>query len=260
MTPISNSRDAIDLHSEQAGLFAERYAAAERDPYAHCFAYSRHRLDRLVDPFLRAQETGYVLDLGCGTGVHLRKLRAQGFEPVGVDGSPDMLASARELNPDIPLHYGDVREELPLSSASFDGAICVEVLRYLPRPELCLQELARVIRPGGWCLLTATPLFNLNGYALVNRLAAGLSVKGLTTLKQYFTTERRICRQLAEAGFDQVRVEGVYWGPLNWIQRLSPGYLRGFLIRWERIDDWLSGQPWAHNFANMLLVSAVRSP
>ena len=62
-------------------------------------------------------------------------------------------------------------DDLPFDSAQFDLVVCIEVLRYLPDPQPCINEMARVLRPGGLCLATAIPYANLNGYAIVNRVA-----------------------------------------------------------------------------------------
>ena len=53
---------------------------------------------------------GLVLDLGSGTGEHSRHLAAHGFDVVGIDGSPSMLAKAAEapLPPNLRFVAGDI--------------------------------------------------------------------------------------------------------------------------------------------------------
>lgn len=46
-------------------------------------------------------------------------------------------------------------ENLPVASESFDVAICTQVLEYLPNPEAAVGEIHRVLRPGGYLLLSA---------------------------------------------------------------------------------------------------------
>jgi ubiquinone/menaquinone biosynthesis C-methylase UbiE len=85
---------ALEVHSEQAGMFAERYVQA--DPYRSSFNYSRKRLDQWLDHYLPATaEPLRLLDVGCGTGHQLLRWRAGGYEVAGVDGSDAMLAEAR---------------------------------------------------------------------------------------------------------------------------------------------------------------------
>ena len=92
-----------------------------------------------------------------------------------------------------------------------------------------IREMARVLQPGGICLATAAPVFAMNGYAVVNRLAVALPVRRLTRLKQFFTTSRRLQREFEAAGFSDVTVHGVYIGPLIWIERLARPALPRYL-------------------------------
>jgi ubiquinone/menaquinone biosynthesis C-methylase UbiE len=249
---------AVEVHSEQAGIFAERYD--ETDPYSSCFAYSRKRLDQLLDAYLPPADPGMrLLDVGCGTGHQLARWGASGYQVAGVDGSAEMLSHARENNPEAELQQADA-QRLPFPDASFDRVTSIEVLRYLPDPRGSIQEMARVLRPGGLCLATAAPLLALNGYALVNRAALALPAGNLTRLKQFFTTSRRLRRQFHEAGFSDVTVHGVYIGPLIWVERLAPKRLPGLLRRWERLDESLADRHVMRDLSNMFLVSAVRGP
>jgi ubiquinone/menaquinone biosynthesis C-methylase UbiE len=251
-------RQAVDVHSQQAGEFAASYQDYERDPYASCFAYSRMRLQQALIGYLPQSGRGLrALDVGCGTGHQLRDLTARGFEVAGVDGSPEMLVEARRSNPGAELHQADITS-LPLPSAHFDFALCIEVLRYLPDPERCISEIARVLRPGGVCLATAAPRFSVNGYALVNRLAVAAPVGDLVRLKQFFTTPVRLRRRFQQAGFRDIEVRGVYTGPINWVEHLAPRRLPALLQRWEPIDARLADGPRLRGFSNMLLVKAVR--
>jgi ubiquinone/menaquinone biosynthesis C-methylase UbiE len=249
-------QSAVEVHSEQAPQFAARYG--ETDPYASCFAYSRARLDECLQRSLPANGTGAtLLDLGCGTGHQMAELRGRGFEVTGVDGSAEMLEHARANNPRAEIHQADVAD-LPLEDASFDYLLCIEVLRYLSEPERCVAEMARVLRPGGAALVTATPRFNLNGYALVNRVATLLPQRRLTRLRQHFVTARGIERAFTEAGFAEAEAHGVYLGPVNWIEQLAPRRLPGFLRRWESKDAALADRPVLRDLSNMLLIRAVR--
>jgi ubiquinone/menaquinone biosynthesis C-methylase UbiE len=251
-----DSQSAVEVHSKQAPQFAARYG--ETDPYASCFSYSRARLQHWLDHGLPPKGSGArLLDLGCGTGHQMAELRGRGFEVTGVDGSAEMLDHARANNPDAEIHQADV-SHLPLADGNFDYILCIEVLRYLKTPERCIAEMARVLRPGGVALATATPRFNLNGYALVNRVALALPQRKLTRLKQHFVTAHGIETMFEGAGFADAQAHGVYIGPVNWIERLAPKRLPGFLRRWEHTDSALADRPLLRELSNMLLVRAVR--
>ena len=254
MQPDQRPR-AVEVHSDQAELFAARYG--EVDPYGSCFGYSRMRLDRLLDRYLAPTSEGVrLLDVGCGTGHQLASWSARGYEVAGIDGSSEMLEPAQRNNPAAELQRADA-DRIPFQDASFQIVTSLEVLRYLPDQMACIREMARVLKPGGICLATATPLLGLNGYAVINRLAVALPLR-LTRLKQFFTTSRRLRRQFADAGFDEVRIHGVYLGPLIWVERLVPRALPGLLARWERVDDALADRPLLRDVGNMYLVHAVR--
>ena len=249
---------AIQTHSEQAPRVAEAYERAARDPLGSCFTYSRLQLDRWLDRLVPAARPGQrLLDVGCGTGEQLAAMAARGYEVAGLDGSAEMLAHARSANPGVDLRLGDV-ETLPFEDRSFDVVLCVEVLRYLPEPGPALREMARVLRPGGLCVCTAAPLLNLNGYWLVNRLAHGLRLPGLTPLRQFFTTSSALRREARTAGLGDVEVHGVYLGPINWVERLLPAALPPLLRTWRPIDARLADQPLLRELSNMFVLRAVK--
>jgi ubiquinone/menaquinone biosynthesis C-methylase UbiE len=249
---------AIDQHSIQAEEFARRYEALSQEAYRSCFAYSRRRLDALLERALPRRGDGLsLLDIGCGTGHHMRSLRERGFTVAGVDGSEDMLAHARANNPGAEIERADV-EEIPFPDRSFDFIVCIEVLRYLPDSFRSLQEMARVLKPGGICLATATPAFNLNGYWLVNRLANLVAVGNLVRLKQYFTSGYGLKQDFIKAGFINPTVTGVYFGPVNWVERLAPFATERLLKMWEPLDARLSNISFLQDLSNMFLVRARR--
>ena len=253
---VKDTPTAVDVHSRQAGQFAASYDELEWDPYASCFTYSRMRLEQALKRYLPPVGAGIrALDVGCGTGHYLKDLVSRGCDAVGVDASAQMLDEARRSSPTAELHQADVAS-LPFADRSFDLALCVEVLRYLPDPQPCMAEMARVIRPGGMCLATAAPLFSINGYPLVNRLVLLAPVGNFTRLKQYFTTPSKLRTQFQAAGFSAVEVHGVYTGPINWVERLAPRRLSPFLRRWEATDRRLADRPSLRGLSNMLLVKA----
>jgi len=95
-----------------------------------------------------------VLDVATGTAaVAIELARRTGCSVVGIDQSPDMLATARErvrdagLDGRIRLVEGDA-QRLPFDDASFDGLTFTYLLRYVEDPAATMRELARVVRSG----------------------------------------------------------------------------------------------------------------
>jgi ubiquinone/menaquinone biosynthesis C-methylase UbiE len=254
----TQKRLAIDQHSEQAAEFAERYRELNEEAYNSCFAYSRRRLAVLLDSYLPHLGNGLrLLDVGCGTGHHMASLAKRGFDVSGVDGSPGMLDQARANNPGSEIRQADV-EAIPFEDGTFDFVLCIEVLRYLPDQQPCIREMARVLKPGGVCLATAAPLLNSNGYWLVNRIANLKKVGDLVQLKQFFTTSRRLRSDFERAGFREATVNGVYLGPVNWIERLIPGALPSVLKTWEQFDSRLADLRGVREFSNMFLAHGIK--
>ena len=250
---------AVKTHSDQAGQFEARYESETKDPYSNCFVYSRKRLQIWLERFIPAAGNGQrLLDVGCGTGHYLRDLEARGFRVAGVDGSEEMLKVARRINPGVDLRIADV-EGLPFEDASFDWVLSIEVLRYLPDFRRTAKEMARVLAPGGTAFVTACPRFNLNAYALVNRLAATGKVSGLTPLRQYFATGGELTRGFKAAGFDRVEVHGVYVGPINWVERLARPILRPLLRAWEPLDSGVADLGPLRELSNMFVVIARKA-
>lgn len=249
---------AIDQHSRQAREFAGKYRAIHDRAPEDCFAYSRRRLDTGLDRWLPRDGRGLrLLDVGCGPGHHMARFRARGFEVAGVDASDAMLHQARAVNADSEIFKSDVNR-LPFSDAKFDYVISIEVIRYLPDPLPMMREVARVLKPRGVCMVTAAPRFSLNGYWLVNRAARITKARSLVWLKQYFTTTRELRSLCDHAGFDRCSVESVYYGPINWVERLSHEALPGLLHKWEPIDRALTARQIFKDFSNMYLVCAAK--
>jgi demethylmenaquinone methyltransferase / 2-methoxy-6-polyprenyl-1,4-benzoquinol methylase len=96
-----------------------------------------------------------VLDVATGTaGVAIELVRRTGCSVVGLDQSPQMLATGREhvaaagLTERIQLVEGSA-ERLSFPDAAFDALTFTYLLRYVEDPAATLAELARVVRPGG---------------------------------------------------------------------------------------------------------------
>jgi ubiquinone/menaquinone biosynthesis C-methylase UbiE len=96
---------------------------------------------------------GAALDAACGTGRHTAQLVARGHRVVGVDASPEMLAKARARVPDADFRLGDLRR-LPVDAASVDLVVCALALTHVPDLAPAVDELARVLRPGGRLVLS----------------------------------------------------------------------------------------------------------
>jgi ubiquinone/menaquinone biosynthesis C-methylase UbiE len=119
------------------------------------FAGRRALVSRLLTRHAHG-ERARVLDLGCGTGTNAEELSRLGFDVVGLDQRPEGLVASRRKRPSSAFAQG-VGERLPFSKESFDGVILLDVLEHVDDTEV-LAEVARVLKPTGWALLTVPAL------------------------------------------------------------------------------------------------------
>lgn len=90
---------------------------------------------------------GRALDIGCGNGRFLDRIRRHGWDVVGVDTSAAAAAAAAESF-GITVHVGPV-EEAPIEERSLDFVHMSHVLEHLPQPVTTLRRVAGLLRPGG---------------------------------------------------------------------------------------------------------------
>lgn len=125
------------------------------------FTGLRRTARRLLEAELRGRRPSRIVDCGSGTGRNLDWL--QEFGPVvGVELSPTGLAVARARH--RPVVQGSVTA-LPFDDASVDLATSFDVLYCLPDADeqLALQEMHRILRPGGLALFNVAALDILRG-------------------------------------------------------------------------------------------------
>lgn len=90
-----------------------------------------------------------VLEVGCGTGLILERIRHFATRAEGIDLSPGMLKKARARG--LSVREGSATE-LPYGDETFDVTCSFKVLAHVPDIELALAEMARVTRRGGFVL------------------------------------------------------------------------------------------------------------
>lgn len=105
-------------------------------------------VDRVIRE--RAPHARTLLDVGCGTGEHLARLRDR-YGVQGLDINPDLLDVARAKCPDVPLHEADMADfDLP---DRFDVVTClfsaIGYVRTVERMREAVAVMARHLEPGG---------------------------------------------------------------------------------------------------------------
>jgi SAM-dependent methyltransferase len=95
-----------------------------------------------------------VLDVGSGNGWGTELLARHATEAVGVDLSSVAVREAQRRRPDADLRTADPAE-LPFEDSGFDLVVCLGALEHVDDPTRALEEMRRVLRPGGVLALSA---------------------------------------------------------------------------------------------------------
>jgi ubiquinone/menaquinone biosynthesis C-methylase UbiE len=160
---------------------------ASATSYAQHFdpAFGRRFAERALDSLVVVRGAR-VLDVACGTGVFGR-LSAHVVGPVGrvvgIDPSAIAVATARRIDPTSIVdwqHWDD--DGLPFEDGTFDVVACQHALHRFPDPDVIVEEMRRVLAPGGrlgittWGPIEENPAFAAQLDATVN---AGLDGSGV---------------------------------------------------------------------------------
>lgn len=164
---------------------------------------------------------GHLLEIACGTGRLMEKIRAQ--QPrahlTGVDLSHQMLRIARRRGPQFRLVGADA-VSLPFADRTFDGVVCSNSFHFISDAKSALGEIRRVLKPGAALLLTDW----CDDYVWCRLCDWYLRLTDPAHVRMYGS---RQCRELlAENGFrverlDRYRVSWL-WGLMTLIARPIP--------------------------------------
>ena len=104
---------------------------------------------------VNVQDGWTMLDVGCGGGFTIRRLlkRSKDAQVYGIDISEESVTKARQVNAEVLdkqvyVTQGSA-EQLPYNDEMFDLVTAVETVYFWPNLPDCLQEVRRVLKPGG---------------------------------------------------------------------------------------------------------------
>lgn len=159
---------------------------------------------------LDLQDSDRLLDIGCGTASLFQAIvpKYPSVELVGVDLSPAMLKVAHKKLGDQAVFLAAQAQSLPLPSRSFDIVVSCNAFHYWRRPEECLSEAARVLKPNGTIVITDW----CDDYIACRFCNFFLRIFSRAHFKTY---GRRECERLFRfAGFRKIRIERY---KINWL-------------------------------------------
>lgn len=225
---------------EKVNAYFTAQSSFWKDIYAKKDVYAQIHQDRHVAILewitsLALAPTARVLEIGCGAGFLSVALAQCGFQVCSIDSSAAMVEQARAnataagVADAISLTIGDIYS-LAFDPASFDLVVAVGVIPWLAQPELAMQEMARVLKPGGFLILTADNRARLNihldpslypGFLPLKRLAkdilsrTGIRRRSPDEVDSHFHTRRTIDSILSRLHLVKTNSKTLGFGPFT---------------------------------------------
>jgi len=235
---ISDDNDAVQLFTNR---YFARHASAWADIYQSkgvkdvVHQERLHHVLGLVEKLALPAGTR-ALDVGCGAGYAAVALAQRGFDVDAIDPVPAMLDATRSralrhaVKPRVRTASGDVHS-LPFEDHAFGLVIALGVLPWLPSVVRPLQEMGRVLRPGGCLVVTTDNLWSLRWWVepLNNPLIMPAKQAAHRVLKRfgrepscapwYPTSAGKLDRLLQHLGFEKTAGLTAGFGPLTCFNR-----------------------------------------
>jgi len=190
---------------ELAGRYGESHGDAAR--------LLRYRL-RLIRRLLDRVQRSCLLEIGCGNGLHLFPLANEFDRVIGTDLSPAMIAAAEATRAGHPfggrvsLHAEAAEHLASVPDSSADAVLCVGAFEHMLDQPAVLNEVARVLKPGGtFVCLTAN-----GGCIWHTRLAPWL---GIAT--RHLSTDRFVSLARWRVLLDEARLSAVRLGAWRFV-------------------------------------------
>jgi 2-polyprenyl-3-methyl-5-hydroxy-6-metoxy-1,4-benzoquinol methylase len=160
---------AEDLHLAYATYFTHSAQKGQTDGSARLrlFLYAVYRFSNSVAAavlglrrykrkmetmYLDEQRPGKVLDVGCGDGKYLNRMRSLGWEVDGVDFDAKAIETAKAKY-GLELRHGSLQDQA-FADGSFDAVTMSHSIEHVPDPIAQLAEAACIVKPGGWVVVT----------------------------------------------------------------------------------------------------------
>lgn len=203
----------------------------------------------VINPLLDAARVAAgmrVLDVGSGPGHVAAAAARRGAQVVAVDASPDMVALAGKLHPELDVREG-VLPGLPFPDGGFDAVVGNFVVNHLGDAAAGIAELRRFLAGGGWLALSCWERTPMRATALFDEAVAeaGVTVpEGLPASSMFLAEAQDRARAfrelLAAAGLADPAVTRVDWDhvvdPDAWWTHVVDGVpLTGAVI--SRLDE-----------------------
>jgi SAM-dependent methyltransferase/uncharacterized protein YbaR (Trm112 family) len=196
-------------------------------PYRHHVLKRKKWVEQALDRYIAESnvKSGVGLDLGCGDGSNLAWLRPIFGELYASDYNFLRLLRAKRLGVDASIFMADI-SDYPVNDNSFDIIYFNHVLEHIPDDVRALQEVYRILRPGG-LLVLGVPNEGAAFWQLAYRLQPQV-LRSSDHLHHY--TAETITSKCRETGFLIRQVHPLGWGVPHWT-------LDAIIRQWKSVDD-----------------------
>lgn len=170
-------------------------------------AFILKRLDSIIEDFKPYFQHGRLLDIGFGAATLMQVAQEKGWQVSGIEVSLPAVKHARNLGFDV--FHGELTEaEYP--DGFFDVITASEIIEHCPQPEIVLDEVMRILRPGG-LLWATTPSAKGLSYQLT-----GLDWTVISPPEhlQLFS-KKGVAMMFKKAGFSQLKIETFGFNPIE---------------------------------------------
>jgi 2-polyprenyl-3-methyl-5-hydroxy-6-metoxy-1,4-benzoquinol methylase len=150
-----------------------------------------------------------LLDIGCSWGRWCVSAARAGFRPIGIDVHIDALAAAarilQQLDTKCQYVCGDA-DMLPVRSHGIDCVFSYSVLQHIDKPKVLriFREIARVLKPGGRCLIQLPNI--LGPLSFAQQLKRGFREAKPETFEMRYWSRKAIRESLRGAGLCDVQI------------------------------------------------------
>jgi SAM-dependent methyltransferase len=170
-------------------------------------AFINTRLEEITAGFSSYRDNNRLLDIGCGAGNLLQAARKNGWNAQGLDVSAGAVQHVRSLGYEV---FEGELQDAAFPSQHFDVVTAAELLEHLIDPRPLLQEVARILRPGGLFWTTTPHARGLSGRMLGLKWRCVWPPEHL----QLFSI-RGLTKLLRDAGFRQLRIQTTGGNPVE---------------------------------------------